>query len=56
MLAKACHHGFVEGPPIMLFGKSPPENNCFRGGDVGEVTEGGCGAPHAKALEKAMQM
>ena len=56
MLAEACHHGFVKGPPAMLFGESPPENYCFGGGDVGKVTEDGCGAPHAKALEKAMPM
>jgi len=40
----------------MLFGKSPPKNNYFGGGNVCEVTEDGCGAPHEKALEKAMPM
>ena len=30
--------------------------SCFGGGDVGEVTEDGGEAPHAKVLKKAMPM
>ena len=56
VLAEASHHGFAEGPPAKLSGESPPEKSCFGGGNVGEVTEDGGEAPHAKALEKAMQM
>ena len=25
MLVEASHHGFAEGPPAKLFGKSPPK-------------------------------
>jgi hypothetical protein len=56
VLAEACHHGFIEGPPTKLFGERPPEKSCFGRGDVGEVTEDDGKAPHGKVLEKVMPM
>jgi hypothetical protein len=56
VLAEASHHCFAEGPPAKLFGEGPPERSYFGGGDIGEVTEDGSKAPHAKVLEKAMLM
>ena len=56
VLAEASHHCFAEDPLAKLFGEGPPERSCFGGGDVGEVTEDGSEAPHAKVLEKAMPM
>ena len=56
VLAEASHHGFAEGPPAKPFDEGPPEECCFGGGDVGEVTEDDSEAPHAKVLEKTMPM